>query len=47
MLNYGAGNNFDLFKKRVAVACMERYKNLGRLIVDEQYYSPPPVDTTV
>jgi hypothetical protein len=24
---------------------MEKYKNLGSLIVDEQYYNPPPVDT--
>jgi hypothetical protein len=36
MLKNGAGNNFDLFKKRVAVACMEKYKNLSRLIVDKQ-----------
>jgi hypothetical protein len=35
MLKYGAGNNFDLFKKRIAVACMEKYRNLGRLIEDE------------
>jgi hypothetical protein len=36
-LKYGGGNNFDLFKKRVAIACLERYKNLGRLIVYEKY----------
>lgn len=23
---------------------MEKYKNLGRLIVDEKYYAPPAVD---
>jgi len=43
-LKYGGGNNFDLFKKRVAIACLERYKNLGRLIVDERYYVPPMID---
>jgi hypothetical protein len=43
-LKYGGGNNFDLFKKRVAIACLERYKNLGRLIVDERYYVPPLID---
>ncbi len=44
MLRLGMNNNFDNFKKKVSIACMERYKNLGRLIVDEQYYSPPAVD---
>jgi hypothetical protein len=43
-LKYGGGNNFDLFKKRVAMACLERYKNLRRLIVDEKYHVPPPID---
>ncbi len=38
ILKYGVGNNFDLlFKKRLAIACMEKYKNLGRIIVDERY----------
>ena len=44
MLRLGMNNNFDNFKKKLSIACMERYKNLGRLIVDEQYYSPPAVD---
>jgi hypothetical protein len=47
MLRYGAGNNFYLFKRRVAMACMAKYKNLGRLIMDENYYVPPPVDTSL
>jgi len=24
--------------------CMEKYKNLGRLIIDESYYQPPAID---
>jgi hypothetical protein len=44
ILKYGVGNNFYLFKKRLAIACMEKYKNLGRIIVDEKYYEPPKVD---
>jgi len=28
----------------VSIAFMEKYKNLGRLIVDEKYYAPPAVD---
>jgi hypothetical protein len=44
MLRLGVNNNFDNFKKRVSIACMEKYKNLGRLIVDEAYYIPPNVD---
>ena len=46
MLRLGVSNNFDTFKKKVSIACMEKYKNLGRLIVDERYYVPPAVDTT-
>jgi len=37
-LRFGASSNFDLFKKKIAIACMERYKNLGRLILDKKYY---------
>jgi len=44
MLRFGAGNNFDLFKRKVSIACMEKYKNLGCLIMDEQYYVPAAVD---
>jgi len=44
MLRLGVNNNFDNFKKRVSIACMEKYKNFGRLIVDEKYYEPPAVD---
>ena len=47
MLRFGAGNNFDLFKRKISVACMEKYKNLGRLIVDEQYYVPDVVDSSL
>ncbi len=31
-------------KKRLAIAFMEKYKNLGQIIVDEKYYEPPEVD---
>jgi hypothetical protein len=44
MLRLGVSNNFDTFKKKVSIACMDKYKNLGRLIVDEKYYVPPAVD---
>jgi hypothetical protein len=44
MLRFGVSNNFDLFKRKVSIACMERYKNLGRLITDEAYYAPPSID---
>jgi hypothetical protein len=37
MLRYSIANNFDTFKEKMALACMEKYKNLGRLIVDEEY----------
>jgi hypothetical protein len=44
MLRFRASNNFDLFRRKVSVACMERYKNLGRLITNEQYFIPPAID---
>jgi len=47
MLRFGASKNFDLFKCKVPVACMERYKNLGRLIVDEKYYVLDDVDISL
>ena len=47
MLHIGVSNNFDLFRRKLSVACMERYKNLGRLITDEEYYVPAVVDTAL
>jgi len=47
MLRFGVGNNYDLFKRKISIACMERYKNLGRLIMDEKYYKPAKVDTAL
>lgn len=38
---YGLENNFDTFKKKMAIACMGKYKNLGLVIVDKRYYYPP------
>jgi hypothetical protein len=31
----------------MSLACMEKYKNLGRLIVDEAYYKPLEVDDSL
>jgi cupin superfamily acireductone dioxygenase involved in methionine salvage len=47
MLRFGASNNFDLLKRKVSIACMEKYKNLGRLIMDKQYYVPDAVNTSL
>jgi hypothetical protein len=47
MLRFGISNNFDLFKRKVSVACQEHYKNLGRLITDEKYYVPPAIDSSL
>jgi hypothetical protein len=44
MLHFGCANNYDLFKRKISIACMEKYKNLGRLIMDEKYYQPLLVD---
>ena len=34
VLRLGVNNNFDTFKKKISIAWMEKYKNLGRLIVE-------------
>jgi hypothetical protein len=48
MLCSGVTNNFDLFKKkRISIACMEKYKNLGHIIMDEKYNEPEQVDTAL
>jgi len=44
LLRMGVSNNFDNFRKKISIACLEKYKNLGRLIQDETYYVPPAID---
>jgi hypothetical protein len=44
MLRYGNNQNLDLFERKMIVACLEKYGNLGRLIQDGAYYDPPAVD---
>jgi hypothetical protein len=44
MLRFGANTNFDNFRKKISITCMEKYKNLGRLIQDEKYYEPPVIN---
>jgi len=44
VLHYGASNNLDVFKKKLSLACMEKYKNWSRLIIDENYNEPLKVD---
>ena len=44
MLKYGPSGNYDLFKKKMITACLEKYKHLGRIIEEEAYYKPPDID---
>jgi hypothetical protein len=44
LLQFGASNNF---KKKVSIMCIEKYKSLGRLIIDEAYHQPPDSDLTL
>jgi hypothetical protein len=44
MLKYGPFSNYYIFNKKIALACMEKYKNLRRLINDEKYYVPPEIN---
>jgi hypothetical protein len=47
MLWFGASNNYNLFKRKISIACQEKYTNLGRLINNEDYYVLPVVDTAL
>jgi hypothetical protein len=47
MLQFGAANNFDQFKRKLLIPCLEKYKNLGRLINDKDYYEPAVIDTVL
>ncbi len=46
MLRYGTGNNFILFKERLALAASKEYGLLARFIETGEYYVPPEVDHT-
>ena len=43
ILKYGPGNNWIEFKKRMAIAATEKYRNLGRITEQETYYIPPEI----
>jgi hypothetical protein len=45
MLRFTPPGNWDLFKRKMTVAALEKFGNLGRLIQDESYYDPPAVNT--
>jgi hypothetical protein len=47
MLHYGPSMNYDVFKRKMIVACLEKFGNLGRMIQDEGYYEPRDVDQSV
>ena len=44
MLRHGTENNFPTFKKKLAVAVLEKYNDLGRMIDLGEYYVPEEVD---
>jgi len=46
VLTYGPGNNFIEFRKRMVIAASKLYLDLGRVIEDERYFVPDPVDNT-
>jgi hypothetical protein len=43
MLTYGPGNNFATFKDRISTVCLEKFGDLGRLILLEGYWEPEPL----
>jgi hypothetical protein len=44
MLRHGTDNNFPAFKKKISVAALEKYHDLGRMFDLGEYFSPEPID---
>jgi len=44
MLTFGPGNNFITFKELLFTAAIEKYGDLGRLILVEAYFEPEEVN---
>ena len=44
LLQWGTKNNWLTFKEKMKTACLEKFGNLGRLIEDEDYYTPPDIN---
>ena len=47
MLTYGPGNNFSTFKDQISTTCLEKFGDLGRLILLEEYWEPEPLSEEV
>ena len=47
VLTYGPNNNYIEFRKRMSIAASKLYGDLGRIIEDERYYVPDPIDNTI
>jgi len=43
---YGPGNNWIIFKETMIYALGAKYGDLGRIVKDEAYNDPPPIDTS-
>ncbi len=45
-MRYGPSNNWITFKETMIYALGAKYGDLGRLVKDETYFDPPPIDTS-
>ena len=41
ILQFGSGNNFNVFKEKLAIVALEKFGDLARLIETDEYWEPP------
>ena len=41
ILQFGSGNNFNVFKEKLAIVALEKFGDLARLIEIDEYWEPP------
>ena len=46
MLQFGSGNNFIVFKGKLALVALEKFGDLARLVETDEYWEPPAPNVT-
>ena len=44
LLQWGSRNNWLQFKEKMKTACLEKFGNLGRIIEEEEYFTPTEIE---
>jgi len=46
ILQFGSGNNFYVFKEKLALTALEKFGDLARLVETDEYWKPPALNFT-